>query len=135
MGIVDRLNSELLDLVGHSVYCIGVWAARTGRVAMFARARAQVEEMDREVSSGHLMMKQRQDEVHPVQPHQQRPSSIRHEPALVDPLEAGGTSIEAEREEQQQQQPQRRRGEKGGNEEQKSGSGERKTEQPADINR
>ena len=67
IGIVDRLYSERRVLVRHIVFGEGVWAVRTGRVVMFAREQAQVNEVDLWISCAQLMIKQRQKEVHPVQ--------------------------------------------------------------------
>ena len=102
MGKVDMPYSKSLILVHHIVYGEGVWAARTGRVVMFARERGQVSEADFRIPSAQLMIKRRQEEIHPLQSRQQRPSSTRREPTLVDPLPARGTSIACEKQEQQQ---------------------------------
>ena len=70
---------------------------------MFTRARAGLNEVDFKISSAQLTIKQRQEEVHPLQQsRQQYPSSARREPTLVDPPAAGGTGIA---DELQQRQP------------------------------
>ena len=103
VGIVDRLYSERRVLVGHIVFGKGAWTARAGRVVMFMRERGQLNGVDVRISLVQLTIKQRQEEVHPVhQIQQQRPSSARREPTLVDPLAAGGRGIAGD---QQQRQP------------------------------
>ena len=88
MGIMGRLYSERLGLVRHIVADAEAWTAWNGRAVMFTRARARLKEVDFQISSAQLTMKQRQEEeIHPLQQsRQQRPSSARRQPTLVDQL-------------------------------------------------